>query len=134
MFIVKLWTYTYANNAKTQTDYILVNEKWIYSALNYEAYFSFEEVSSDHRIVTAKICLSLCRNTTQIAKITHYDWSSLNNRDISNKYTITQRNKFDTSQEISETLTLNDEYENFVNAQMEAAAKCIPTKLKARVS
>ena len=36
-------------------------------------------------------------------------------------------------QEISETLTLiNDEYENFVNAHMEAAAECIPTKIRAK--
>ena len=56
----------------------------------------------------------------------------LNNRDISNKYTITLRNKFDALQEILETLTLNDEYKNFVKAHMEAAAECIPTKLRAK--
>ena len=44
----KLWTYTYANNAKAQIDYILINKKEINSALNCEAYFSFEGVSSDH--------------------------------------------------------------------------------------
>ena len=38
----KLWTYTYANNAKAQIDYILINKKWNNSALN------FEDVSSDH--------------------------------------------------------------------------------------
>ena len=42
------------------------------------------------------------------------------------------RNKFDALQEISEILTLNDKYENFVNAHMETAAKFIPTKLKAK--
>ena len=40
------------------------------------------------------------------------------------------RNKFDALQEISETP--NDGYENFVNADMEAAAECIPTKLTAK--
>ena len=54
----------------------------------------------------------------------------LSNRDISDKYMITQRNKFDALQEISETLTLNDEYENFINAHMEAVAECTPTKLR----
>ena len=34
-------------------------------------------MSSDHRIVTAKICLSLRRNTIQTTKITHYDWPKL---------------------------------------------------------
>ena len=30
----KLWTYTYANNAKAQIDYILMNKQWINRALN----------------------------------------------------------------------------------------------------
>ena len=60
----KLWTYTAPNNAKAQMDYILINKKWINSALNCEAYSSFKGLSSDHRIVTAKIRLSLRRNKT----------------------------------------------------------------------
>ena len=38
------------------------------------------------------------------------------------------KNRFETLQEKTEKGTLNDEYENFVNAHLEAAAKCIPTK------
>ena len=56
----------------------------------------------------------------------------LNTRDISYKYTIALRNKFNALQDISETLTLNDEYENFINAHMEVVAECITTKLKAK--
>ena len=41
---------------------------------------------------------------------------------------VTVRNKFDTLQEICETHTLNDEYENFITAHIEVAAECIPTK------
>ena len=62
----------------------------------------------------------------------HYDWSMLNNRDINDKYIITQRNNFDALQEIWEILTPNDEYENFVNGLMEEAAECKPTKLRAK--
>ena len=57
----------------------------------------------------------------------HYDWSLLNNWDISDKYMLSLRNKFDALQDISETLILEDEYENFVNGDIEVAAKCIPT-------
>ena len=96
--------------------------------MNCGAYSSFEGVSSDQRIATAKIRLSLRRNTTQTTKTIHYDWSLFNNRDISDKYTIILKNKFDALQEISETLTPNDKYETFVHALMKAAAKCIPTK------
>ena len=58
----------------------------------------------------------------------------LTNRDICNQYMITLRNKFNALQEISETPTPNDEYENFVNAHLELAAECIPTKLRVKQS
>ena len=118
----KLWTYTYANNTKAQTDYTFINKKWNNSALNCEAYSSFEGVSSDHQIVMAKIRLSLQRNIVKTTITVHYHWSLLNNRDTRDKYTLTLRNEFDTLQEISETPTPNDEYENFVNVHREVAA------------
>ena len=53
----------------------------------------------------------------------HYDWALLNNRDIRDKYAL---------QEKTEIRTPNDEYENFVNAHLEVAGKCIPTKLRSK--
>ena len=124
----KLWIYTYANNSKAQTDYVFINKKWKNSAINCKAYSSFEGVSSDHRIVTAKIRLSLRKNATRTATTKHYDWGLLNNRDIKDKYVVELRNIYETIQEKTEKGTPNDEYENFVNAHREAAARCIPTK------
>ena len=60
----KLCTYSYANNSKAQIDYVFINRKWKNSAMNCDAYSSFEGVSPDHRIVTAKIRLSLRKNAT----------------------------------------------------------------------
>ena len=128
----KLWTHTYANNTKAQIDYVLINKKWKNSAMNCEAYSSFEGVSTDHRIVTAKIRLSLRKNAKRTATTKHYDWALLNNRDIRDKYVLELRNRYETLQERAEKSTPNDEYENFVNAHLEAAAKCIPTKLKTK--
>ena len=128
----KLWTYTYANNTKAQIDYVLINKKWKNSALNCEAYSSFEGVSTDHRIVTAKIRLSLRKNAKRTATTKHYDWALLNNKDVRDKYVLELRNRFETLQEKTEKSTPNDEYENFVNAHLEAAAKYIPTKLKTK--
>ena len=84
----KLWTYTYANKSKAQIDYVLINRKWENSAMNCEAYSSFEGVSSDHRIVTAKVRLSLQKNATSKATTKPYDWALLNNRDIRDKYAL----------------------------------------------
>ena len=78
----KLWTYTYTNNTKAQIDDVLINKKWKNSAMNYEAYSSFEGVSTDHWIVMAKIRLSLRKNAKRTATTKHYDWALLNNRDI----------------------------------------------------
>ena len=124
----KLWTYTYANNTKAHIYYVFINKKWKNSAMNCEAYSSFKGVSSDHRIVTAKIRLSLRKNATWTTTTIHYDWVLRNNKDIRDKYVIALRRKFDALQEKTETHTPNDEYENFVNAHREAAAKYIPTK------
>ena len=38
----KLWSYMYANNSKAQIDYVLINKKWKNSAMNCEAYSSYE--------------------------------------------------------------------------------------------
>ena len=124
----KWWTYAYAINTKAHIDYVFINKKWKNNAVNCEAYFSFMGVSSDHRIVTAKIRLSLRKNATRTTTTIHYDWALLNNMDIRDKYVIALRNKFDALQEETETRTPNDEYENFVNAHREAAVKYISTK------
>ena len=89
--------------------------------MNCEAYSPFEGVSSDHRIVTAKVRLSLRKNATRKATTKHYDWALLNNRDIRDKYALELRNRFEALQEKTEKGTPNDECENFVEAYLEAA-------------
>ena len=45
---------------------------------------------------------------------------------------INKSHTVETLREKTEKSTPNDEYEHFVNAHLEAAAKCIPTKLKTK--
>ncbi len=85
-------------------------------------------VFPNHRIVTAEIRLSLRKNATRTTTTIPYEWALLNNKYIRDKYVIALRNKFNALQEKTETRTPNDEYENFVNAHQEVAAKYIPTK------
>ena len=124
----KLWTYSYTNNNKAQIGYGFINKKWKNSTMNCKAYSSFEGVSSNHRIDTAKIRLSQRKNAPRTAATKHYDWALLNNRDIRDKYVLELRKRFETLQKKTEKCTPNDEYDNFVNALLEAAANCIPTK------
>ena len=56
----------------------------------------------------------------------------LDNWDIRDKYVLALRKKIDVLQEKTEIRTPNDEYENFVNAHQEAAAKRIATKLRTK--
>ena len=62
----------------------------------------------------------------------HYDGALFNNRDIRDKYVVELRNRFETLPEKTEKGNPNGEYENFVNAHLEVAAKCIPTRLKTK--
>ena len=93
-----------------------------------EANSSLVGVSSDHLIITSKIRLSLWKNATRTTTTLHYECTLLKKKDIRYKYVIALRNKFDARQEMTETRNPNDEYENFVNPHIEAAAKYIPTK------
>ena len=116
----KLLTYTYAVNAKANR------------VLNWDVKYSFVGVSSNHRIVTAKIRLSRSWNTAYITSTIHYAWPLLNNEDVCDKYNITLRNKFEALLEITEILTPDDEYENFVNDYTEAATEYIPNKVRTK--
>ena len=49
-------------------------------------------------------------------------------QEICNRYTVTVRNKFHSLQELRETHTSNDKYENFVSVHMEEAAEWIIVK------
>ena len=100
--------------------------------MNCEACSSFKGVSSDHRIVTAKIRLSLRNNATRTTTAEHYDWALCGNSDIRDKYAIALRNTHVAQQEKRETHTPNEEYENFVNVHLEAAAEFISNKQRTK--
>ena len=79
--------------------------------------------------------MNLRKNATRTPNTIPYDCTLLNHKDIRDTYVITLRNISDALQTKTETRTPNDEYENFINAHLEAAAKYIPTKhrIKSRV-
>ena len=73
----------------------MVNKKWKNSSKNCRAFFFFESIASDHRIVTAHFKLSLRSNKRKTNKAAHLDWKSLNKPDIQNRFVNEVRKKFD---------------------------------------
>ncbi|KAJ8398095.1 hypothetical protein AAFF_G00431720 [Aldrovandia affinis] len=56
----KRWTFQdRATSMRRQLDYILVRRKWRKSILNAESYSTFDSLGSDHRVVAARLRLSL---------------------------------------------------------------------------
>ena len=90
----KLWTYiSDMTGNKTQIDYIMINKKWRNSVRNCEAYSTFSSIGSDHRVVTARLKLSLRTCKTPARDL--YNWSVLCDQDIANQYSITVRNRYE---------------------------------------
>ena len=86
-------------------------------------------MGSDHRIVTARIRLSLRMSKTP-AKKKCYDWSSLRNTELQELYTVTVRNRYTELSNNSDNIT--EQYGKFVKANAEAADKLIPIKKKTK--
>ena len=84
---IVLYTCAAAKKKTKKTMALLQNQKKIYQCTYNEECTSFEGISSNHWIILAKICVSLCRNRTQI--VSQCDWSSLINSDIRNHYKVT---------------------------------------------
>ena len=125
----QLWTHTYPNGTKAQLDYVFINNKWKNSAMNCRPFNSFENVSSDHRIVSAKFRLSLRANKAKSTQYPPYDWSQLHNNDgIRQSFTLSLRNRFEALQ--TENNTPNETFENLVTACKEVAEKEMPLKPK----
>ena len=126
----KRWTYISPGGTKCQLDYILVRKKWRNSLINAEAYNTFSSVGSDHRIVSAKIRLSLRKSKT-MPKKKQFDWKALaSDEDLQKKYTVEVRNRFQPLEDVEETAT--EIYDRFVKANSEAAEQVIPVKKRSR--
>ena len=124
----KRWTFQdRTTGTLRQLDYILVRRKWRNSILNSEAYNTFCSVGSDHRVVSAKIRLSL--RTTKNPKRNLYDWEMFSRRpDLQEQYSVLIKNKFRPLQ--SDSLT--EEYEKFIQVNNEAKKKFVPLKARTK--
>ena len=84
----KRWTFEdRASGLRRQLDYILVRKKWRNSVLNCEPYNTFGSVGSDHRVIGAKIRLSL--RVSRKPRRNLLDWQEFSERpDLQEQYSI----------------------------------------------
>ncbi|XP_072032828.1 uncharacterized protein [Amphiura filiformis] len=99
----RLWTFTLPSGFKAQLDYILVRRKWRNSILNCCTYNSFASIGSDHRVVTAKVRLSLRSNGKTPPRKIRYNWKVLaQDTQLQDLYAVKVRNRFSALQHESE--------------------------------
>ncbi len=128
----KKWTYMDPAGNRCQLDYILANKKWQNSFLNAEAYSSFSSIGSDHRIVTAKVRLSLRANGKTPPRKIRYNWKLLStDADLQEQFTVEIRNRFNALRN-DESPTEN--HQRFIDATSEATEHLMPKIKKSKRS
>ena len=86
-------------------------------------------MGSDHRVVSAKVKLSL--RTTKAPQLKpRYDWSALKDPNISELYTVAVKNKYEALCQEGESVT--ESYAHLITANKEAATEYLPLKKRAR--
>ena len=92
---------------------------------------TFCSVGSYHRIVTAKIRLSLRQSKPSGKKKIRYDWNKLlNDNIIKDMYTVEVCNRYQALQDLHGNEDANQMYENIMTAHEKAAEISVPVKAK----
>jgi len=127
----KLWTFQYPNASKAQLDYILVRRKWANSIQNVEAYNTFKTVGSDHRVITAKVQLSLRAPNVKKNASRSLNFRALHqNQQLQEMYAVEVFNHFDALNQETQEETTQDMYNFLETASVKAAKNILPKKPK----
>ena len=99
-------------------------EKWLTQRRSIQ-HLKFGSVGSDHRIVSARMRLSLRKSKTPSGK--NHDWKLLStDSDLQKQQTTEVRNRFQSLDKLDETAT--ERYDRFIKANKEAAQKITPIR------
>ena len=125
----KLWTYiSDMSGVKSQVDFIMINKKWRNTVKNCKTYSTFSSIGSDHRVVTAKLKLSL--HTTKAPRREVHDWNILHIQDIRDRYNLEVKNRYEMLHVENESAI--EAYEHFIQANKEVAKEIIPQRKRAK--
>ena len=98
--------------------------------MNVEPYSTFSSLCLYHRVVVAKLKLSL-RVVKTPPKLSPYDWSVMeSNKDLQELYTVKVKNRY--SELCNDDMAVTSKYQAFMTANEEATKELIPHKRKTR--
>ena len=129
----QLWTYESPSGLRSQLDYMLFRKKWKNSIHNSRSFSSFT-VSSDHRVVSSSVQLSL--RSSKKAKphpMKCFDWKEVaRNNDLSKQFSLEVFNRFQSLCDVSDLEnSLEDTYDSLIACTESVAKEMLPRKKKA---
>ena len=127
----QLWTFEYPNGNRAQLDYLLFRKKWRNSIKDSRSYSSFSSVGSDHRVISAKLKLSLRVSKKAYSHpMKRIDWKEVSsNTNLSREFAIQVSNKFQSLSPSDITSeNVEDVYENLIKSTEEVALATLPKK------
>jgi len=131
-----LWTFQYPNGTKAQIDYILFRRKWKNSTKDSRSYSSFSTVSSDHRIVSSKVKLSLRSSKAfKPHPLKKIDWKEAStNPNISGRFAIKVYNRFSTlfNEDLNKD-NVEQAYSTLMKTAENVALEQLPKKKKNKI-
>ena len=129
----QLWTYESPSGLRSQLDYMLFRKKWKNSIHNSRSFSSFT-VSSDHRVVSSSVQLSL--RSSKKAKphpMKCFDWKEVaRNNVLSKQFSLEVYNRFQSLCDVSDLEnSLEDTYDSLIACTESVAKEMLPRKKKA---
>ena len=112
---------------------MMINKKWINSVRNCEAYHSLEGISTDLRIVSLRIKLSLRANKKKSNRKITYHWEHLiNNEDLQKQFSTSLRDRYNILRHEDTNESANNVYQNILKTHKGTAEMLIPLKEKVK--
>ena len=128
----KLWSFTYPGGVHAQLDYILVRRKWQRSIKDCQAYNSFENVGSGHRIVSCK-CKMSYRSTKPPPKdpMKSIDWKRvIRDGNLRHNFAVAVHNRYQLLLDEIPDRNPSNEYNALIRANREVSLNTLPKRPK----